>query len=89
MGKQTPVHVNSRNPALIDAFKEHGFAGRIDLTDTNARPMRHHGFLSMFLEAMNAAYGVAPHVRGAYREHGVTLFDEPAADVEPRSHTAL
>jgi len=75
MGKQTPVHVIARDPELIDTFLEHGFAPRLNLMGAEARPIKHHGFLSLFLKGMQAAYGVAD-VRVDYREHGVGLFDE-------------
>ena len=75
MGKQTPVHVIARNQKLIDVFLEQGFAAGLDLTAKEPRPIRHQGFLSLFLKGMQAAYGAA----GApveYREGGVGLFDE-------------
>jgi hypothetical protein len=77
-GKQTPIHVIARDPKLIDVFLEHGFAPRLDLTGAEPRPIRHHGFLSLFLKGMQAAYGAAG-VEVAYREHGVALYDERAA----------
>ena len=76
MGKQTPVHVIARNPQLIDVFLEHGFAPRLDLTGAEPQPIRHQGFLSLFLKGMQAAYGAAD-VPVDYRADGVALFDEP------------
>ncbi len=76
MGKQTPVHVLSRNQALIDVFLETGFAPRLDLAGTEPRAMRHEGFLSLLMKAMQAAYGTAPGLDVDYREHGAALLDE-------------
>jgi hypothetical protein len=75
MGKQTPVHVIARNRGLIDTFLEQGFAARLDLTGTEPRAIKHHGFLSLFLKGMQAVYGNAA-CPVDYREHGVELFEE-------------
>jgi hypothetical protein len=75
MGKQTPVHVIARSQELVDVFLEHGFAGHFDLTGREPRPIRHQGFLSLFLKAMQRAYG-ATDAHVDYREHGVALFGE-------------
>ncbi len=85
MGKQTPVHVIARNQKLIDVFLEHGFAARLDLTGAEPLPFRHHGFLSLFMKGMQAAYGAAD-VPVDYREHGVALFDEPTAGAGARNY---
>jgi phosphoglycerol transferase MdoB-like AlkP superfamily enzyme len=77
MGKDTPLHVLARNPAFIEVFREHGFVSRLGLRGTNPEPMRHQGFLSLFMKAMSAAYGNNPHLHVDYVEHGVALFDEP------------
>jgi hypothetical protein len=78
MGKQTPVHVIARNRALVDTFLEQGFAAQLDLSSAEPQPIRHHGFLSLFLKGMQAAYGTGD-VAVDYREHGVELFDERSA----------
>ena len=75
MGKQTPVHVIARNRELIDVFLEHGFAAHLNLTGAEPQPIRHHGFLSLFMKGMQAAYGAAD-TPVDYRAHGVPLFDE-------------
>jgi hypothetical protein len=85
MGKQTPVHVIGRDPKLVNVFLEHGFAARLDLTGAEPPPIKHHGFLSLFLKGMQAAYGAAG-VPVDYREHGVELFDEPTAGAGARNY---
>jgi hypothetical protein len=90
MGKQTPVHVIARSQKLLDVFLEHGFAGDLDLTGREPRPIRHQGFLSLFLKAMQRAYG-ATDAHVDYREHGVALFGEVRPDdpsVGPKSQAA-
>jgi hypothetical protein len=78
MGKQTPVHVIARNRVLVDTFLEQGFASQLDLSGAEPRPIKHHGFLSLFLRGMQAAYGTGDAAVD-YREHGVELFDERTA----------
>lgn len=76
MGKQTPFHVLSRSPRLIDAFLEHGFAGSMDLTGIEPRAIRHEGFLSLLVRGLHEAYGEACPLDLPYRERGAPLFDK-------------
>jgi hypothetical protein len=85
MGKQTPVHVLSRNATLIDVFLEHGFEGVLDLTDARPRPIRHEGFLSLLMKGMQAAYGKEPGLELPYRERGAPVFVELSTDGRLRS----
>jgi hypothetical protein len=80
MGKQTPVHVIARNQELVDVFLEHGFAACLDLTGAEPRSIRHQGFLSLFIKAMQKAYGAAD-VPVEYREDGVALFGNRGSDM--------
>jgi hypothetical protein len=77
MGKHTPVHVISKNPALLRPFYQEGFVPALSLGDQEPRPMRHEGFLSLFLKGMQAAYGTNESVTVKYRAAGVPLFDGP------------
>jgi hypothetical protein len=80
LGKHTPVHVLSRNSEFLDVFTAHGFHPTIDLTGIDTAPMRHEGFLSLFMSAMNKAYGQHRDLEISYRAHGVPMFDEIGAD---------
>jgi hypothetical protein len=73
LGKETPIHVLSKDQALIDVFISHGFLPTLDLTGTDPRPIRHEGFLSLLLKAMCAAYGTEPRLDITYREGGVRV----------------
>jgi hypothetical protein len=75
MGKQTPVHVLSRDQALIDAFLEQGFAGSLSLGFPPPRTIRHEGFLSVLMKGLHAAYGTEPGLDLRYREGGAALFE--------------
>ncbi len=76
MGRETPVHIISRNHAVINEFLENGFVPELDLTKKTPRGMRHEGYLSLFLKSVNAAYGHDKNLDIVYRESGVPLFDE-------------
>jgi hypothetical protein len=80
MGKQTPVHVLSRNAALVEEFLEHGFADRLDLTGIAPRAIRHEGFLSLLMRGLHAAYGGGRRLELPYRERGAPLFDAAELD---------
>ena len=74
MGRQTPVHVLSQDPALIDAFLERGFCSTLDLTAKAPRPIRHESFLSLLMRGMQAAYGAKRDLSLPYLEQGAEVF---------------
>jgi hypothetical protein len=78
MGKQTPVHVIARNRDLVNVFLEHGFVEGFALSGKDPVPMKHQGFLSLFLKAMQTTYG-AESASFDYCKEGVRLFDERSA----------
>jgi hypothetical protein len=80
LGKHTPVHVIGRNKNLIDKLLERGFHPSIDLAGVDPSPIKHEGFLSLFLGAMNAVYGRNVNLEVEYRQHGAGLFDELQTD---------
>lgn len=80
MGKHTPVHVITRNRKFLDVFAAHGFHPSMDLTGITPVPIKHEGFLSLFLRAMNTAYGRDPGLDVEYLADGVPLFGELRAD---------
>lgn len=79
MGKETPVHVVSKDQTLIDVFLSHGFAPRLDLTGERPRLIRHEGSLSLLMKAMQAAYGAEPGLDVPYRQRGAMVFEDEAA----------
>jgi hypothetical protein len=74
MGRQTPVHILSQNPVLIESFLEHGFCDTLDLTDADPRPIRHEGFLSLLMRGMQAAWGNGRCLDLPYDAGGADLF---------------
>lgn len=80
VGKETPVHVMSRDQRLVDAFLAHGFAGTLNLAGIDPQRIRHEGFLSLLMKGLQSAYGLDPDLEVTYREHGSEMFDEVRAD---------
>lgn len=75
MGKHTPIHVFSRDAKLVDEFFKNGFAPTLDLREEQVEPIRHEGFLSLLMAAMNATYGEDPSLKIKYRKNGVSLHN--------------
>jgi hypothetical protein len=75
MGKHTPIHVIARHPDLIVEFLDNGFAPTLDISDLQVVPIKHQGFLSLLMRAMNVSHGQDPELRIDYRENGTPLVD--------------
>ena len=75
MGTHTPVHILSRDPAVIDVLLQHGLAPALDLAGVSPRDMRHEGFLSLLMRALDRAYGDSPRPELPYLEAGANVFD--------------
>jgi hypothetical protein len=81
MGKQTPVHVLSRDGAVIDEFLAHGFVDTLNLSGLEPQAIRHEGFLSLLMRALHGAYGADHDLELPYRERGAMMFEDDAASV--------
>ena len=75
-GKHTPIHVLSRNPQLVEEFLECGFAPTWSLANASIDPIRHEGFLSLLMRAMNRAFGTNPALPVEYSPAGTALLRE-------------
>jgi len=78
-GKETPVHVISRFKAVTDELCRHGFVPGLDLAADQAVGIRHEGFLSRFMQAVNQAFGQDRELQIKIREHGSDIFG-PSGD---------
>ncbi len=67
----TPVHILSRDPALVDAFLNYGFGPGLAVEQTTAT-MRHEGFYSMFMRVLLAEYGQGIRALPVYLPGGIT-----------------
>ncbi len=74
-GTLTPVHVLSRNKELIQVFESHGFVPSADLDRAELNPIRHEGFLSLLMKAMDLTYGSGSGETIKYLPTGSELFD--------------
>jgi phosphoglycerol transferase MdoB-like AlkP superfamily enzyme len=66
----TPVHILSRDSALVDGFLEYGFGPGLAVGQATAT-MRHEGFYSMFMRVLLAEYGQGTRVRPDYLPGGI------------------
>lgn len=76
MGRFTPLHVIARDKSLLDSFYDHGFSRSINPVDSGGTPIAHQGFLSLFMRALNRAYGRDPTLELDFRESGVDLLHD-------------
>lgn len=69
-GYETPVHIISRDAALIDNLAEFGFEPGGVVT-APAPPLHHEGLYSMLVRLLVETYGVRPEAAPAYLPEGV------------------
>lgn len=69
-GWATPMHIVSKDAALIDSFSGYGFVP--GLTVTNLEPsLRHEGFYSLFMRLLFGRYGTGKIAEPVYLPEGV------------------
>ena len=69
-GWATPIHIVSKDAALIDSFSGYGFVPGLDVT--NLEPsLRHEGFYSLFMRLLFGRYGTGKIAEPAYLPQGV------------------
>lgn len=73
-GKETPVHVISRSRTLTDELCRNGLVPGLDLAGNQAVGIKHEGFLSLFMRAVNQAFGQDRELQIEVRESGADLF---------------
>jgi hypothetical protein len=78
-GFDTPIHIISKDAALVDAFRGYGFVRGLTVRDFTPT-MRHEGFYSMFMRALLAQYGQDTETLPAYLPDGIILEDSASAN---------
>lgn len=73
-GKETPVHVISSANAVTDELCKHGFVSGLDPSAGQAVGIRHEGFLSLFMRAVNMAFGQDRQLQIKVKEFGADMF---------------
>ena len=66
----TPVHILSRDPALVDAFLNYGFVPGLAVEQATAT-LRHEGFYSMFMRVLVAECGQGIRALPDYLPRGI------------------
>jgi phosphoglycerol transferase MdoB-like AlkP superfamily enzyme len=70
-GFDTPIHIISKNQALLDAFGEFGFTPGLWVQDLES-DLHHEGFYSLFMHVLVGQYGAKRIALPAYLPQGVT-----------------
>ena len=73
-GKETPVHVISSSKTVTDELCKHGFVSGLDLSAHYPVGIRHEGFLSLFMGAVNRAFGQDSQLQIGVKEFGADIF---------------
>jgi hypothetical protein len=74
---KVPMHVLSQNPALLQEFKDRGFAPGM-LLKSNSRTLRHEGFFSVLARALARGEGLKPP---KFMPHGAVKLESVSAPV--------
>jgi len=69
-GLDTPVHVITKNKDFLTTFHKHGFSEEM-MPQIDNTSLRHEGFYSLFMKALNKNYGTNPDVELPYLPNGV------------------
>lgn len=71
-GWETPLHVISKNEALVESFYDYGFVSGLS-TRHVTQLMRHEGFYSLFMRSLLQQYGFSPGTVPVYMPDGIPL----------------
>jgi hypothetical protein len=66
--------VISKSRTVTDELCKHGFVPSLDLGGSQAVGIRHEGFLSLFMRAVNRAFGQDRELHIEVRECGGDIF---------------
>ena len=69
-GWDTPIHIISRDPALISAFEPYGFTPGLGTGDNEAT-LHHEGLYSLLVRVLLQQYGADPSRLPEYRPTGI------------------
>lgn len=69
-GFETPMHIISGDPALLQGFTEYGFEEGLRVNNQTP-PIKHEGFLSLFVRTLTEQYGLSDRALPPYLPNGV------------------
>lgn len=78
-GLETPVHVISKQTRFNDVFESNGFVSGFDLAEQHTF-LKHEGFMSVFANAYQQAYGQDPKVHFPILPDGNDMFKDIGLD---------
>lgn len=81
-GYETPVHIVSRDPALIANLAQYGFVSGAT-PDLEGKPIHHESLYSLLVRTLVQTYGEHPTDAPAYLPNGVSLPDWIVSEEEP------
>lgn len=70
-GLDTPIHIITKNKDFLTTFYTHGFSEGMMPQVTDDASLKHAGFYSLFMKALNKNYGTTPDVELPYLPNGV------------------
>ena len=73
LGKDTPIHIISKNREFLSGFREYGFEEGMHITNLENNNIKHQGFYSMFMREFLKHYGTAGIELPPYLPNGVEL----------------
>lgn len=76
MGLETPIHVIAPNEKLLQPFLEQGFEKGMSIQNTKGNRIWHEGFLSLFMQGLNSAYGQNPDKKYPYLPSGIVFKED-------------
>ncbi len=81
-GWETPIHIISRDGALVDSFAQYGFAPGLQAASMSTT-LHHEGIYSLLMRALTERYGVKTVALPAYLPTGPLPMHEARAVEEP------
>ena len=76
MGFETPVHIIARDPDVVQHFLDNGFTEGLIPEDVEKTTLKHEGFYTLFMQALNKRFGANPSLKLPYLPTGVLLEKE-------------
>lgn len=75
-GQQTPVHILTKDPVFHQALLEAGLFDGLRVPENHPFEMNHEAYMSLYLAAMEKAWGTQPDKSTPFLAGGTILFSE-------------
>ncbi|GBL05463.1 hypothetical protein KUL10_27840 [Glaciecola sp. KUL10] len=89
MGLETPIHIISKHKGFVEYFHQHGFKKGINLRGHGQKkdhtPIKHEGFMSLFVNACSANFTDEKHEFQIYPNGMALVENEPSVQqIDPQ-----